>query len=71
MTASLKHRLKQLELVANTPAKVDVAMALAAAIRALRDGKQPDREPTPPSWEHSKNPLAMAIYAARRRVGLI
>lgn len=70
----LKHRLNKLEQAANAPDKVDIAEILIAARDAQREAERtgvplPPRQPCPPEWEHSRDPLSRAVYAARRRVG--
>lgn len=65
---SLKTRLAKLEQ--GNEKTVDVATILnEARNRCARGEQHPPRTPTPPEWEHSRNPLAQALLAARRRVG--
>lgn len=71
---TLKARLKRLEQTANAPGKVDVVAILHAARKEVADAfkagwSRPDMAPLPPEWEHSRNPLEKALFAARKRVG--
>lgn len=65
---SLKDRIKTLERTSVKP--VDVVSILIAGRNAARTGEPLPRTPSPPEFEHSRSPLARAIFAARRRVGL-
>ena len=74
----LRHKLSTLktdfDAVRNPPEALDVVAILTrardAVVESVRTGQPlPDRPPVPPEWEHSRNPVAAAIFAARRRVG--
>lgn len=70
----INQRLTKLEQSANTPEKVDFVAVMTAArdaaMLAHKTGQsRPDSKPIPPEWEHSRSPLARAIFAARRRCG--
>ena len=65
---SLKDRIKTLERTSEKP--VDVVSILITGRNAACAGQPLPRTPCPPEFEHSRLPLARAIFAARRRVGL-
>lgn len=67
---NIKHRLTKLEQVANVAEKVDVATILNRGRDAVAKGERLPRTPCPPEYEHSRSPLARALFAAQRRVGI-
>jgi hypothetical protein len=65
---SLKKRLEKLERPHEQP--VDIAASLKAARDRCALGIPHPRSPSDPEWEHSRDPIKRALFAARRRVGL-